>query len=149
MQKEKAPLVPAGGAHWAIRPSATGHRDHTRRLQSLGAACRQPTVADAQMSRHVTERSRLRDGRVVLWFLPMTEDPRQLHELARKVATAAANQIAAAGPTDREHRVAPSTSKPDRWSQTPSGHDLWGLTFILTAGIVIGLAIVAAGGWIF
>jgi hypothetical protein len=79
----------------------------------------------------------------------MTGDSRQLRELARKVATAAANQIAAAGPTDHEHHVAPSTSKPDRWSQSRSGHDFWGLTFILTAGIVIGLAIVAAGGWIF
>lgn len=79
----------------------------------------------------------------------MTGDSRQLRELARKVATAAANQIAAAGLTDREHRVATSTSKPDRWSRSRSGHDFWGLTFILAAGIVIGLAIVAAGGWIF
>jgi hypothetical protein len=78
----------------------------------------------------------------------MTGDPRQLRELARKVATAAANQIAAARSTYHEHRVAPSMSKPDR-SQSPSGHDFWGVTFILTAGIVIGLAIVAAGGWIF
>jgi hypothetical protein len=127
-----------------------------RQLASAGqkklpvrGSCQKPTVTDAHMSQHVTERSRLRDGRVVLWSLPMTADLGQLRELARKVATAAANQIAAVGPTAREHRVAPSTSKPDRWSQSRTGRDFWGLTFILAAGVVIGLAIVAAGGWIF
>jgi hypothetical protein len=28
-------------------------------------------------------------------------------------------------------------------------HDFWGLTFVLVAGIVVALAIVAAAGWIF
>jgi len=73
----------------------------------------------------------------------------ELHELADETASAAAHPIAAFGRTDDgiwlRHRLHDLTDL-----QRPhSGHDFWGLTFILAAGIIVALAIVAAAGWIF
>jgi len=73
----------------------------------------------------------------------------ELQELADETASAAASPIAAFARTDDGVSLGHQLQDLTNLQRPHSSHDFWGLTFILAAGIIVALAIVAAAGWIF